>query len=117
MPGLADLEARIEKLEQARDDIVEATRQAHAATKDLRAVIREAREILSSGPIVDRLDLAVVEGLDTYAAQIKKATDDATASVFKRYDDLAAILLDSKVKGISFADVAEELRTRNEARS
>lgn len=58
-----------------------ATREAHAATKDLRVAIREARE-LARGEISAQLDEAV-----------RLALDEATAKVAAQFDEFVEILL------------------------
>jgi len=76
-----------------------ATREAHEAIKDLRAVIKEAREI-SSTLTVEMNDAwehhvqdTVREGLAGYNAEIKKQIDLATQAVFDRFMDLGDRLL------------------------
>lgn len=90
---LANLDKKIRDLEAAADDVRSATRAAHEATKDLKAVIREARELLSSKPVEDRIDQAVAAGLEHYTTTIKAKTDEATAAVFRRYDEIVVPML------------------------
>lgn len=113
---LAALEERIAKLERASDEIREATRLAHEATKDLRALIREAREILSTKPITDRIDDNVKAGLEEYAGTIKAAQEAAVDRVARTFDELAAIYL-GEDEGLSLATLAERRRAAREGRS
>jgi heme oxygenase len=87
---------RVEQAEAAVAALREATRDAHAAVKDLRAAVREATELL------DRLlpervqavvDEAVKRDLTAMGETIGKATKEARAIVFAQFDDLAATLL------------------------
>lgn len=85
--------------EEDADALRVLVREAHEALKDIKATIREAkeaREELSSMTAVavsESIDLAVSEGLETYAASIEKAIEDATNAVYNRFDVIAATLL------------------------
>jgi phosphoenolpyruvate-protein kinase (PTS system EI component) len=76
-----------------------ATREAHEAIKDLRAVIREAKEVKEKLGVemTDVWDNGMREvvstGLAEYNTTIKRAIDEATQAVFDRFNVLADRLL------------------------
>ena len=84
------------------DDLLalkEATREAHEALQDLRAVVKEAKAI--KGTLRDEAIEAlangvrdiVAAGLGSYAKMITGAIDDAVDRVNKRFDTLADVLM------------------------
>lgn len=76
-----------------------ATREAHEAMKDMKALMKEAREVMGEmlaavGTDVDeRIEAAVADGLKELGTSIEKATDDATEAVYRRFDQITDILL------------------------
>lgn len=115
MTALAELERRIEQLEQTAETIRELVREAHAATKDLRHAIRDATEVLSSTPVMQRIDHEVALGLERYANEIKRAQTAAVERVAATFDELAAIYL-GEDDGLSLLTLADRKRKAREAR-
>lgn len=74
-------------------------REAHEATQDLKATIREAQTTreqlmtMAAVAITESVDVAVSEGLAAYSAAIAKAIEEATDAVYKRFDVIADTLL------------------------
>lgn len=66
--------------------------EAHGVLKDLRAAIREGREV-APAIVEQHLDGAVKAGLEDYAATIETAMDAAVARVNGEFDKLADLLL------------------------
>jgi hypothetical protein len=79
-------------------------REAHEATKDLKAVIREATEAreslitMAAVTVEQGINIAVEEGLKAYSESISTAIDDATDAVYERFDVIAATLLGESEK-------------------
>lgn len=77
----------------------EATREAHETIKDLRAATQEARAVVkevqrvAAEQVDERISAALTAGLDQLADSIKTACDDATTSVFARFDTITDTLL------------------------
>lgn len=74
---------------------------AHTATKDLRAALREAQELL--GKTIEKameevIDETIVKGLDAYADTIRRAQAEAVDRVFREFDKLADELLGTSTK-------------------
>lgn len=100
--ALRALDDRLEKLREASDAIKAETREAHAATKALRQAAKEVRDLLELEParaVAAVLEEAVAKGLEGYSQEIRDATDAATASVSRRYDELVGILLGYERRG------------------
>ena len=93
------MSAQSQASERDLEQLREATRAAHEATKDLRATIRDARSVVeeierTAGEQVDqRIAAAVAAGLDDYKATLSKAIEQATDAVFARFDTIRATLL------------------------
>jgi hypothetical protein len=94
--GMTKLEETIARFEHARDELREATREAHAATKDLRAVAREVRDLLELEP-KRTVDAAIAEkvaaGLERYGEVLSAAMSSAVDKVGTEFDRLASIYL------------------------
>jgi hypothetical protein len=107
--------------------IKEATRVAHEAIKDLKGLIKEAKQISEHisvqmhEEVDEKLQAEVKVGLEQLSVAFKAATEEATNKVFKRFDDLADLLLGedwrSKKKGKpSIPDLIESRLGRGEGR-
>lgn len=98
----------------------DATREAHEAIQGLREVMREAKQVTDTlrtvldDVIKQQIQERVDAGLRNYVADIKRATDEATDAVFKRYDILTDTLLGTTKahlrNGESMEDMAERFR-------
>jgi hypothetical protein len=79
-------------------------REAHEATKDLKAAVREATEAreslitMAAVTVEQGINIAVEEGLKAYSESISTAIDDATDAVYERFDVIAATLLGESEK-------------------
>lgn len=96
------LEDKIEELKQASADLQAEIREAHEATKRLRELKKETERYLETEArkIVDAaIADAVKSGLEGYQETIKKQTEIATNAVFRRFDDLANVMLTGKKSG------------------
>lgn len=77
----------------------EATREAHEAMKDLNMMIQMAKATTKelntavSEALENGIGKQVKEGLDQYAESLNAAIDGATQAVYKRFDQIADILL------------------------
>lgn len=77
----------------------EATRQAHEAIKDLTTATRQARAVVEevarvAGEQVDeRINVALVAGLDELQVAMKTAIENSTTAVFARFDTIADTLM------------------------
>lgn len=94
--ALRALDERLDKLRAASDELKATTREAHEAIKDLKRLGKEVRDLLELEPtkaVAAVMEGAVAKGLEGYATEIREATDAATASVNRRYDELVGILL------------------------
>ena len=92
---MSDLDELPRQLTELRDLI----RQAHEATSDLRAVLREARAVRDSLPaaaekaVTEQLGAEVKAGLESFGKELDKAIDSGTDAVFRRFDKLEKMLL------------------------
>lgn len=109
-----DLQAEVDRL---RDVL----REAHAAIKDMRHLLRQADaaraviETMVAKQIEEGIKTEVDKGLDEYRDSLNKAIDNATEAVYRRFDTIADMLLGetkaAKRKGEpSLADYAQHLR-------
>ena len=80
-----------EQMEQVRDQLRAEVREARGTLKDLRAAIKEAREI---GPELVRgiLTAEVARQLDGLGEHTKKAMDDSTSRVIAKFDELFRVI-------------------------
>jgi hypothetical protein len=76
-------------------ELRELITEGHKLMKDLTRVLKEARATRDElpGEVVAKIDTAVKTGLDEYSTALTDAIDKATAKVFRRFDQLAAICL------------------------
>jgi hypothetical protein len=86
----------LREAQETRDELKDLTREAHAALKDLRKAMEEAPKIvglLTARKIEEQVKGEVEEGLEQYKDQISKAIDEATQTVYDRFDKIAGILI------------------------
>src|SRR5262245_24112250 len=82
-----------------REALYELTVQAHAAMKDLRLLIREAKNTaqelrdLIAAEFTEQINEAAVFAMGQMVNQISTHIDEATDAVFKRFDTIADMLL------------------------
>ncbi|MET7982540.1 hypothetical protein [Streptomyces sp. NPDC005281] len=82
----------IEQQQQLNDELRELIREAHGVLKDIRREKREARELLPL--LTDELfSDEVKKQLAALNKVTKQAMDDAVARVFKKFDELGAIVM------------------------
>ena len=99
---MGDLEELPERLIELRGLI----RQAHEATSDLRAVVREAKAVRDSLPaaaekaVTEQLGAEVKAGLDSFGKELDKAIEVGTRAVFKRFDRIEQLLLGEDAKTV-----------------
>lgn len=106
----------MDEIEQLR----EATRLAHEAMKDMKALIREAKTMEAalheavSTDVQEIIEACVAAGLASYAETIKDSTAKATEAVFERFDKIGEMLMgESKQQrrryGESIPELAEKI--------
>jgi hypothetical protein len=92
---MGDLEELPGRLIELRDLV----RQAHEATSDLRAAIRDARTLRDTLPAVaekavsEQVQAEVESGLESFGRALDKAIEDGTQAVFRRFDRLEKLFL------------------------
>jgi hypothetical protein len=80
-------------------DLRDLIRQAHEATRDLRAVLRDARAVRDSLPaaaekaVTEKFNAEVEAGLASFHDALGKAVEDGTQAVFRRFDRIEKLLL------------------------
>jgi hypothetical protein len=80
-------------------DLRDLIRQAHEATCDLRAVLREARALRDSLPaaadkaVSETIQPEIKTGLDSYHDALEKAVEDGSQAVFRRFVRIEKLLL------------------------
>jgi hypothetical protein len=92
---MSDLDELPAQLLALRDLI----RQAHEATRDLRAALREAQAMRDSLPaaaekaVSEKFTAEVEAGLASFHDALGKAIEDGTQAVFRRFDTIEKLLL------------------------
>lgn len=94
---------QLEALDAKIAELKQATREANAALKDLRAerkardaeLDRSAAELTAS--IRDRIDASVAAGLGEYRGALTMAITRAEKSIYDRFDSFTALLLGEQV--------------------
>jgi LPS O-antigen subunit length determinant protein (WzzB/FepE family) len=102
----------------------EATREAHAALKDLKGAIKEGRELVAAIDkmaqiaVEDRLKPVVEKGLEDFGKNLRQAIDVATDSVYERFDKIADLLTgeDKTSKRRGQPSIPELVERRNRER-
>ena len=99
---MSDLDELPRQLIELRDLI----RQTHEATRDLRAVLREAKAVRDSLPaaaekaVTEKFNAEVEAGLASFHDALGKAIEDATQAVFRRFDTIEKLLLGEDDKSV-----------------
>lgn len=86
----------------AAEELRELIRDAHAAAKDIRAAVKDAREVtdkLAPQLVEDRLTKAIEEGLEQYVETVKTAMDQAVEKVDREFQKLADLYIKGPGKG------------------
>ena len=106
-----------ERTEQARtliDELREATREAHAAIKDLRRTEKAVRDLIGTEAqalFEAVVDDAVKQGLGELGGTFRQAQDEAFDRVGAAFEELAAIYIEgSRSNGASLPELAERRR-------
>jgi chromosome segregation ATPase len=88
--------SELDRLEAAVGECREMIREAHAATKDLRAAVREAkREVqdLAKDEVADRIQAEVSSQLEELGERTREAVSAATQKVIAEFDRFGETLL------------------------
>ena len=99
---MSDLDELPRQLTELRDLI----RQAHEATSDLRAVLKEARAMQDTLPaaaekaVTEKFSAEVQSGLVSFQDAMDKAIEDGTQAVFRRFDRIEKLLLGEDDKSV-----------------
>jgi phage protein D len=86
----------VDRLEAAVTECREMIREAHAATKDLRAAVREAKQeirTLTQDEVADQLRLEVSRQLEELGERTSEAITAATQKVITEFDRFGEALL------------------------
>jgi hypothetical protein len=98
-PGLREREdavSELDRLEAAMSECREMIREAHAATKDLRAAVREARQemrVLAAGEVAAHIQAEVSRQLEELGERTGEAVTAATRKVIAEFDQFGEALL------------------------
>jgi chromosome segregation ATPase len=88
--------SELDRLQAAMDECRETIREAHAATKDLRAAVREARQelrALARDEVADQIQLEVSRQLAEMGERTGEAITAATQKVIAEFDRFGESLL------------------------
>ena len=88
--------SELERLEVAVGECREMIREAHAATKDLRSAVREAKEelrALAKDQVAAQLQLEVSQQVDELGERTQEAITAATQKVIAEFDRFGESLL------------------------
>jgi len=91
-----DAVSELDRLEAAMSECREMIREAHAATKDLRAAVREARQearTLAAGEVAAQIQAEVSRQLEELAERTGEAVTAATQKVIAEFDRFGEALL------------------------
>jgi hypothetical protein len=91
-----DAVSELERLEAAAGECREMIREAHAATKDLRAAVREAKKelgTLAHGEVAAHIQLEVSRQLEELGERTREAVSAATQKVIAEFDRFGESLL------------------------
>jgi chromosome segregation ATPase len=94
--GEEDAVSELDRLEAALGECREVIREAHAATKDLRAAVREAKQevrALTTDEVAARVHLEVSRQLDELGERTREAVTAATQKVISEFDRFGESLL------------------------
>jgi Glu-tRNA(Gln) amidotransferase subunit E-like FAD-binding protein len=88
--------SELDRLEAAVGDCREMIREAHAATKDLRAAVREAKKELSAlakDEVAAHIELEVSRQMEELSERTSEAVSAATQKVIAEFDRFGESLL------------------------
>ena len=88
--------SELDRLEKAMGECRELLREAHAATKDLRAAVREAKQelrTLTKDEVAAHMRLEVSRQLEELGERTHEAVDAATQKVIAEFDRFGESLL------------------------
>lgn len=91
-----DAVSELDRLEAAIAECREMVREAHAATKDLRAAVREAKQklrALAHDEVADHIQLEVSRQLAELGERTREAVSAATQKVIAEFDRFGESLL------------------------
>ncbi len=91
-----DAVSELDRLEAAMSECREMIREAHAATKDLRAAVREARQemrVLAAGEVAAHIQAEVSRQLEELGERTREAVTAATQKVIAEFDRIGEALL------------------------
>ena len=91
-----DAVSELDRLEAAMSECREMIREAHAATKDLRAAVREARQevrALAGGEVAAQIQAEVSRQLEELGERTGEAVTAATQKVIAEFDRFGEALL------------------------
>ena len=94
--GKEDAVSELERLEAALGECREVIREAHAATKDLRAAVREAKQevrALATDEVAARIQAEVSRQLEELGERTGEAVTAATQKVLSEFDRFGESLL------------------------
>ena len=86
----------LDRLEAAMSECREMIREAHAATKDLRAAVREAKQearTLAAGEVAAQIQAEVSRQLEELSERTSEAVTAATQKVIAEFDRFGEALL------------------------
>ena len=88
--------SELDRLEAAMSECREVIREAHAATKDLRAAVREARQevrALATDEVAANIRAEVSQQLEELGERTREAVTTATQKVISEFDRFGEALL------------------------
>ena len=91
-----DAVSELDRLEAAMGECREMIREAHAATKDLRAAVREARQemrVLAAAEVAAHIQAEVSRQLEELGERTGEAVTAATQKVIAEFDRFGEALL------------------------
>lgn len=125
--GTSTLLATIAKYEEADRHLTDLVRDAHAAAKDLRAVVRDARDAIEHGEqvrsgiesavrdaVAANIEQEVQVQLAELAVQTKAAMDSSVDRVGAKFDELADMMLNADGEGPSLVQLIEQRKAREQ---
>ena len=94
--GEEDAVSEVDRLEAAISECREVIREAHAATKDLRAAVREAKQevrALATDQVAANIRAEVSQQLEELGERTREAVTAATQKVISEFDRFGEALL------------------------
>ena len=88
--------SELDRLEAAMSECREMIREAHAATKDLRAAVREAKQearALAAGEVAAQIQAELSRQLEELGERTREAVTTATQKVIAEFDQFGEALL------------------------